>query len=154
MTIRVRQKEDRLLGMIDLFDGQAGLIVFNQRNAVFPGYILRGDHDKFLPIYGRVKVDPFDPASRDAAAHGCAKEHSRQNHIVDILGFSRDFTAPFQASHRRADDASLVHREKDGALRSAGYSRPRGPPGNSPFSNIALPRRYVACTLPRSVSPR
>jgi hypothetical protein len=89
--------------------GQAGLIVANQRDTIFPGNIsCRNDHE-FIPVDAGTETDVPDPAARNLAANGCSEQHVGQNHIVDVLRPSGYFVAPFLARNRLADDVIRAH---------------------------------------------
>ncbi len=102
------QQQNRLLGMIHDLIRETGLIVGDQRDDIFPGNILRGDDDKFVPGDSRPKRNVLDLAARNLAANGCAVKHVGQRHIVDVLRLSRDLVAAFFARNRHADDAIIA----------------------------------------------
>ena len=53
VLVRMRQQQNRLLGMIHRSIGQTRLIVFNQRDVVLAGNVLRRDDDKLVPVDSR-----------------------------------------------------------------------------------------------------
>ena len=77
--------------MVDEFRGEAGLIVFDQRDFVFAGNIGGGDDREFVPRNAVAKADAADAPSRDAAAHGHAVQHFRKGEVVHVPGAARHF---------------------------------------------------------------
>ena len=93
----MRQKDDRLLGMIDHFGGEAGLVVLDRGNFVLAGDVGGGNDREFAPRNAFAKSDAADAASRDAAAHGHAVEHVRKGEVVHVPGAAGHFFPPFFA---------------------------------------------------------
>ncbi len=110
VTVRMRQKQNRLFGVIHGLGGQARLIVQNQSDAVFPRNVFGGDNNILVPGNGRVKIDLFNFATGNCAAHGCAVKHAGQNHVVDIARRSGDFVPAFFARHRGPNDVTDGHK--------------------------------------------
>jgi len=95
--------------MIDDFTRQAGLIVSDQCDAIFPGNIFRRYDYKFIPGNSGTKCDLLDPATRNAATNCCSEEHARENHVVDVLRPSSYLVASLFAWDRSTDDAIAIH---------------------------------------------
>src|ERR1700756_2420579 len=104
MAVGMSQQKNGFLGMVDEFTRQAGLIVSDQRNAIFTGNVFCGNDHEFMPRDARTESDLPDSAAGNLAAHRGAEEHVRQNHVVDVLRLSSYFVAPFLARNRLADD--------------------------------------------------
>src|SRR5271156_6301336 len=95
--------------MIDELARQAGLILSDQRDAIFPKNIFRRYDHKFIPGNSRTECDFCDSAPRNAAANRCSKERIRQNHVVDVLRSPSYLVASLFAWDRIADDAIAIH---------------------------------------------
>src|ERR1700685_2664819 len=95
--------------MVDQIARQARLIVSDERDAIFPGNILRRYDYKLLPGDAGAERDLLDSAAGNLAANRRAIDHIRQKHIVDVLSFSGYFVAALLARNRRADDVLMVH---------------------------------------------
>src|SRR6266481_1581433 len=108
MRIRMRQEQDRFLGMIDLSIRQARLIVSDQSDAILAWNILRRDHYKFAPLELRIKRNVFDYTPRNLAANRRAVEHPRHGHVVDVPRRAGHFVAALLARHRLANNV-LCH---------------------------------------------
>src|SRR5271154_6481126 len=94
--------------MVDRAIREARLIIFNQRDVVFPGNVLRGD-DEVVPVDSRPEGYLLDFAARNAAAHGRAVQHVGKRNIVNVPCSSRDFVAPFLSRRGQADDVIVLH---------------------------------------------
>lgn len=88
------QQENRLFRVIDRSIRQTWLIVFDQGDTILAGDILRGDDYELVPIKVWSEHDIFYFAAGDAATHRRAVQHVRQNHVVDVPRFSRNFSRP------------------------------------------------------------
>ena len=109
VAIRMGQQKNRLFRMVDHAIREARLIVFDQRDIVFPGNVLRGDDDKLAPVDFGPEGYLLDFAAWDAAADRGAIEHARQRDVVNVPCSSRDFVAPFLSRRGQADDAIVLH---------------------------------------------
>jgi hypothetical protein len=104
MPVGMRQQEYGLFGMVDDSIRKARLVVHDQGDEVFPGDVLRGDDNKFIPVDSGTKCYFFDPAARDLAAHRGAVNHPGQGNVIDITRLSSDFVASFFPRRRLPDD--------------------------------------------------
>ena len=102
-AVRVRDQDDRFLGMIDDVGGEVRLIVDDQLHAVLAGDVGRGDDDEFVPGDGGIEGDALDAAARDGTPDRDAVQHPRRRHVVDVERLADDLGAPFLARHRTAD---------------------------------------------------
>ena len=109
MAIGVCQQQNRFFRMIDKLTRQAGLIVFDQRDAVLPWNIFAGDNHKFVPGDFRPIRNRPDSAARNLAAHRRPVKHAGQGHVVNVPGLAGNLVAAFLARDRRADDALIAH---------------------------------------------
>ena len=91
--------------MVDEFIRQARLVVPNQRNAVFPGNIFRGNDHEFIPVNSRSERDLVDTPAGNLAANRRSEEHVWQSHVVDVLRPSGDLVPPLLTRNGLADDA-------------------------------------------------
>ena len=98
-TVCMRQKQNRLFGMIHCFGGQARLVVQDQGDAVFPRNVFGCYQDKLVPRNARIKANLSDLSPRYVATYGCAVKHAGQNHVVDVACRSGDFVPAFLARH-------------------------------------------------------
>ena len=117
------QEKDGLFGMIDDIGGEARLIVFEERDAIFARDIFCGYDDELVPWNCRIEMDGADFSACDGAAHGHTVERIGKGDVVSVEGFTRDFLAAFFPGDRFADDW-MSHR---GGL-------------NRPFCLVYLPR--------------
>jgi hypothetical protein len=76
MAVGMREQENRLFGMIDDSIREAGLIVFDERDAILAGDVRGRDDYEFVPIDSRPEGELFDFAAWNAAADGGAVEHA------------------------------------------------------------------------------
>ena len=109
MAVGMSEEKNGLFGMIDDAIGEAGLIVFDESDAICAGNIFRGDDDKFVPVDAGAEGNGFYFAARDAAADGGAVKHAGQSHVIDVAGFAGDFSAAFHAGDGDADDGIGFH---------------------------------------------
>src|SRR5690242_4549053 len=86
--------------MIDKILCQARLIVGNSGNFILSGNVGGGDDSYFIPGNAVAVADAANAASRTAAAHGYAVNHSRECEVVHILGVAGNFVASFLADDR------------------------------------------------------
>src|ERR1700722_19246242 len=95
--------------MVDDFIRETGLIVCDQRDNIFPGDVLRGDHYEFVPCDSWPKADVLNPASRNLAANGGAVNHIRQRHVIHVLRLPGHFFAALFAWDRHPDNTITRH---------------------------------------------
>src|SRR5260370_40671367 len=75
ISIRMREQDDGLFGMVDHFRTEARLIVLDQGDLVFSWNIGGGDGRKFIPSNAIAEPDTPDTSSRHVSAHGAPFEH-------------------------------------------------------------------------------
>jgi hypothetical protein len=109
MAVGVSEEKNGLFGMIDDAIGQAGLIVFDEGDAIRAGDVFVGDDDEFVPIDAGAEGDGFYFAAGDAATDGGAVEHAGEGEVVDVAGFAGNFAAAFPAGDGDADDGIGFH---------------------------------------------
>ena len=94
VAVGVREKHDRLFGMVDAIGGQARLVVDDERDAIDAGNVSGGDDDEVGPGDARLELDALDEAAGHGAADRGAKEHPRQHEVVDVLRPAGDLGRP------------------------------------------------------------
>ena len=109
MAVGMSQQQDGFLGMVHEFIRQAWLIVPDQRDAILPRNIFRGNDHEFIPGNSRSERDLSDPAAGNLAANGCSEQHIWQNHIIDVLRSSGYLVASLFARNRLANDPIAAH---------------------------------------------
>jgi hypothetical protein len=86
--VGVGEEEDGLFGVVDVGDGEAGVVFGQVDDGVFAGDVGGGDDGELLPGDGGVKIDGGDAAAGDGAADGGAEPHVREGDVVDVLGLT------------------------------------------------------------------
>jgi hypothetical protein len=66
----VSEQDDRLFGVIDEIGGEARLIIFEERDAIFAGDVFCGYDDKLVPWNCRIEMDGADFSACDGTAPG------------------------------------------------------------------------------------
>src|SRR5579859_2657316 len=109
MAVGMGQEQNGLLGMINDTIGKARLVVRYQGHAIFAGNVPRRDDDEFVPRDLGAESDSRDLSARNAAAHGCAVEHSGESDVIDILRTTGDLVPPFFPWDRHPDTVLNHH---------------------------------------------
>ena len=102
LFVGMREKHDRLLGMVHDVLGEAWLVVENQDEPVRRRHILRG-HDSDLLPGNAVAESNLSILPERMASHRDAMQHARQRHIVDVPRRAGDLGASFSPRHGLAD---------------------------------------------------
>jgi hypothetical protein len=89
-AVGVGEEEDWLFGVVDVGDGEAGVVFGEVDDGVFAGDVGGRDDGELLPGNGGVEIDGGDAAARDGAANGGAEPHSREGDVVDVLSLAQD----------------------------------------------------------------
>src|SRR5690349_8368982 len=93
--------------MVHELIGEAGLIFDQESDAIFPGNILCGSHDEFIPANSLVKSDAEDFPAGNRTSNRDAMDHSRKGQVVHITRGSSDLFAAFLARDRLSDLAGF-----------------------------------------------
>src|ERR1700719_3675863 len=95
----MRQKDDRLFGMIYEFRREAGLVFDKECDAILARNIFCGDDCEFFPGNITFKIDSANAAARNGAADGGAVNHPWKGEVVDIAGAAGSLFTPFLTGH-------------------------------------------------------
>ena len=85
-AVRVREEEDGLFDVVDVGDGEAGMVFGEVDDGVFAGDVGGGDDGELVPGDVGVEVDGGDAAAGDGAADGGPEPHVGERDVVDVLG--------------------------------------------------------------------
>ena len=107
ILVPVGEENDGLFGMIDKLGGQTGLVVNQERDAIFPRDILGGDDREFAPGNVAFVMNPANAAARGRAANGHAVKHAGKRDIVHVAGPACNFLAALFAGNGFSDNAGL-----------------------------------------------
>ncbi len=105
MFVGMGEEQDRLLAMIHLTVGQAGLVSDDKLDAILAGNVGCRDDCKFGPVDAAIKSDGADESARDGTTHCGAVPHSLALNVVDITCAAQQLLHAFLAGNRSANDA-------------------------------------------------
>src|SRR6266702_3909378 len=88
------EQQDGLVGVIDVVDGETGVVLGEVDDGVLARNVGGGDDSELVPGDGRVEGDGGDAAAGDGAADGGSEPHTRQAEVVDVFGLAEDFGDP------------------------------------------------------------
>ena len=101
------EEEDGFGDVVDVGDGEAGVVLGEVDDCVFAGDVGGGDDGELVPGYGGVEGDGGDSAVGDGAADGGAEPHAREGDVVDVLGATEHLVGTLFAKGRLADDLGV-----------------------------------------------
>ena len=103
-AVGVGEEEDRFFAVVDVGDGEAGVVFGKVDDAVFAGNVGGGDDGVFVPGDGGVEGDGGDAAAGDGAADGGSEPHAGEANVVDVLGAAEDLVSSLFADGGAAND--------------------------------------------------
>ena len=105
VLVGMREQHDRLLAVIHLAVGEAGLIGNDELNVVFAGNIGGGDDGELAPVDAAIEGDGADEPARNCAAHRGSVPHAFAFHVVHIAGAAQQLVHAFLSGNGGANDA-------------------------------------------------
>ena len=124
-AVGVSEEENGLFGVVDVGDGEAGMVFGEVDDGVFAGDVGGGDYGVLVPGDGWVEGDGGDAAAGNGAADGGSEPHVGEGDVVDVLGAAEYFGCAFFTHRRLADDlgcpgheGSVKNRTKTALARS------------------------------------
>ena len=109
----MREEKNRLLAMIYLAVGEAGLIGNDELNDVFARDVGSGYDREFTPLNEAVESDGADEPARNRAAHRGSVPHALAFYVVDVAGAAYQLVHALFSGNGCANDAGCrmrIHR--------------------------------------------
>ncbi len=110
ILVRMREEQNRLFGVIHSLGSEAGLVIDEQSDAVFPGNIFCLDDGELVPGDAVSETNGSNAPASEGAANRDPVQHVRKCEVVDVLRAARDFLASLFALHRFSNEVCLHHR--------------------------------------------
>ncbi len=107
-AVGVSEEEDGLFCVVDVGDGEAGVVFCEVDDAVFAWYVGGGDDGELVPGDPGVEGDAGDAAARDGTANGGAEPHAREGNVVDILGAAENLGCSLFADGGATNDLGVA----------------------------------------------
>ena len=107
VLVRMREQNDRLVAVVHLAVGKAGLVGDDELDVILAGNIGGGDDGELAPVDAAVKGDGADEPARNGAAHGGPVPHALALDVVDIARAAQQLVHPFLAGDGGANDAGF-----------------------------------------------
>jgi hypothetical protein len=98
------KQEDRFFSVIHDFAGEAGLVIYNQGNAVFPRNIFCPDDRELVPGDIFSELYRLNSPAGDGAANRDAVQHVRKCEVTNILRAAGDLFPAFFSLYRFSDE--------------------------------------------------
>ena len=105
VLVGMREEKNRLLAVIHLAVGEAGLIGNDELNDIFAGNVGSGDDRELAPVDAAIEGDGADEPAGNGAAHRGSVPHALAFHVIDVARAAHQLVHALFSGNGGANDA-------------------------------------------------